>query len=120
VNIGNEAWFGRTALPLDLLAANVFRAVENRTAVARAVNTGISGFIDPFGRIVAVVERDGEMLFVDGFATTDLPVRGTTTFYTRFGDLFATSNVALVTVVILLAIAKSVAVRLAGSGRRWT
>jgi apolipoprotein N-acyltransferase len=61
-----------------------FRAIENRVAIARAANTGISGFIDPYGRILQQSE-----IFVDKTLTQDIPLRTTTTFYSRYGDLFA-------------------------------
>lgn len=100
VNIGNEAWFDRSAAADQILAANVFRAVENGVAIARAVNTGISGFIDPQGRIMQVVAKGGERLFVDGFSTAALPLSQQPTFYSLFGDLFAYANLAGATLLI--------------------
>jgi apolipoprotein N-acyltransferase len=61
-----------------------FRAVENRRAVARAANTGISGFIDPVGRTLAATG-----LYVDAEHTQSLPLLDIRTVYTRLGDLFA-------------------------------
>ena len=53
VNISNDAWFGRSAAPRQHLQLGLLRAVEQRRWLARATNTGISAFIDPFGRVVA-------------------------------------------------------------------
>jgi apolipoprotein N-acyltransferase len=56
VNITNDAWFGRTAEPYQHLALAVFRAVENRLELVRAVNTGVSAHIDAAGRVRAQTE----------------------------------------------------------------
>ena len=52
VNITNDAWFGRTAEPHQHLALAVFRSVEHRIEMLRAVNTGVSAHIDAAGRVV--------------------------------------------------------------------
>jgi len=62
----------------------VFRAVENRRSLVRAANTGISGFVDPAGRIILSTG-----LFEEAAVARELPLLKTRTFYTRFGDLFA-------------------------------
>ena len=59
VNISNDGWFvsekeGRIRPTVELgqhTAICVFRAVENRTAIIRSVNTGVSCYIDSLGRI---------------------------------------------------------------------
>ncbi len=51
VNITNDAWFGATSEPYEHLALAVFRAVEHRVELVRAVNTGVSAFIDAAGRV---------------------------------------------------------------------
>jgi apolipoprotein N-acyltransferase len=53
VNITNDAWFGRTAEPYQHLALAVFRSVEHRLEMVRAVNTGVSVHIDAAGRVDA-------------------------------------------------------------------
>jgi apolipoprotein N-acyltransferase len=84
VNITNDAWFGTTAGPWQHLAMLPFRAVENRVAIARAANTGVSATVDPDGRI-----RQTLGLFERGVLGAELPLRQRTTLYTRLGDLFA-------------------------------
>jgi apolipoprotein N-acyltransferase len=51
VNITNDAWFGQTAEPYQHLALAVFRSVEHRLEMVRAVNTGVSAHIDAAGRV---------------------------------------------------------------------
>jgi apolipoprotein N-acyltransferase len=53
VTLSNDAWFGGTAAPYQHFAHATLRAVENRVTVVRSANTGISGIVDPLGRVVA-------------------------------------------------------------------
>jgi len=53
VNITNDGWYLNTAAPYQHFIVNIFRAVENRRPVVRAANNGISGVIDPWGRVLA-------------------------------------------------------------------
>ena len=52
-NITNDAWFGDSGGPLQHLAMVPLRAVENRVAIVRAANTGVSAFVAPSGAIQA-------------------------------------------------------------------
>jgi len=83
VNITNDAWYGRTAAPYQHLVQASFRAIENRTPLVRAANTGISAVIDPDGRI-----RWQGPLFEMLEHVDDIHWKGVRTFYTRFGDVF--------------------------------
>ena len=101
INATNESWFGPTATPYQLLAMATIRAAENRVAVARAANTGLSAFIDPYGRITdRVRDATGRELFVEGVLVHDVPVSRTRTFYTRHGDIFAFLQIGLAAAVV--------------------
>jgi apolipoprotein N-acyltransferase len=52
VNLTNDTWFGAKTEPWQHLALAVFASVEQRTSLVRAVNSGVSGFIDPNGRVL--------------------------------------------------------------------
>ncbi len=82
--ITNDAWFGRSVAPFQHYGMVVLRAVENRVSFARAANTGISGFIDPTGRIVSA-----SPIFQQAALKGALPIGRVSTFYTRFGNVFA-------------------------------
>jgi apolipoprotein N-acyltransferase len=98
VNITNDAWFGETSAPRQHLAHLVMRAIENRVGIARAANTGISGFVDPLGRIYDR-SRLGERRFVLG----ELVTSDARTLYTRLGDWVAL--LSLIGTVMLLGFA---------------
>jgi apolipoprotein N-acyltransferase len=84
VTITNDAWFGDSSAPAQHFSMVVFRSVENHRAFARAANTGISGFIDPFGRIIKA-----SPIFMQTALQATITVRQQQTFYSRYGDVFA-------------------------------
>ncbi len=98
VNITNDAWFGKTSAPYQHLEMARLRAVENRTFLLRAANTGISAIIDPAGRIKKRTE-----LFTEDVLTADVGLRrGPLGLYTRYGDYFAYAAMAFAVLVIVL------------------
>jgi apolipoprotein N-acyltransferase len=97
VNITNDAWYGKTSAPYQHFSMAILRAVENRRVLVRAANTGISGFIDPAGRVMASTE-----LFEDAALTREVPMLKNITFYTRHGNLFAV--VCLITTLFAILI----------------
>lgn len=84
VVITNDSWWGRTPGPRQHLQMSVLRAIENRRAIARAANGGISAFIDPYGRILYETE-----LFTRTQTAYEIPVYDHMTFYARYGDAFS-------------------------------
>ena len=78
--ITNDAWFGRTAAPVQHADMALFRAVETRRWIVRAANTGISRIISPAGQVLA-----GTGIFRACFITGLVgPDRGKT-FFVRHG-----------------------------------
>lgn len=84
VNLTNDAWFGNSSAPYQHLSMSRFRAIENRIWLARAANTGISALIAPSGRVT-----QGTALLTPAAVTGRVGLGAQTTFYTRYGDLFA-------------------------------
>ena len=95
--ITNDAWFGDTSAPHQHFAQASMRAIENGRYLVRAANTGISGVVDPYGRVV-VQSR----LFEPAVVTGTVTYRTEKTLYTRVGDLFA-YLAALTTIAMLIA-----------------
>ena len=96
VTITNDAWFGRTSAPYQHFITAVFRAVECRRFVARAANTGISGIIDPYGRIIKQTPIFKKALVIGEIAPSTY-----TTFYIRYGDVLPLCSLFMVIFVLI-------------------
>lgn len=79
--ITNDVWWGNTAGHRQHFQYARLRAIEHRRAVARSANTGISGFIDPWGAIIKQTGWDEQTSI-----SARLPLISTKTFYTEHGD----------------------------------
>lgn len=83
VSMTNDGWYLATAGPYQHFAANVMRAAENGVPLVRAANTGISGGVDPWGRVT--VRSD-----IDTYTVLFVPVMAAhRTIYSKYGDWFA-------------------------------
>jgi len=106
VNITDEGWYLPAGELEQHLAMAVFRAVETRTTLVRAANTGISCFIGPSGDVYATLRKevDGRLRArnVKGALSTPVRLCDAVTPYVRFGDVFAWACV-LLTVAVPLA-----------------
>lgn len=81
VTISNDAWFGKTSAHYQHFSIAVFRAVEFRRQLIRSSNTGISGFIDPTGKVIKSL-----MPFTEGYLTADVIRSNCQTVYYHCGD----------------------------------
>jgi apolipoprotein N-acyltransferase len=96
--ITNDAWFGNTSAPYQHFAQASMRAIEEGRYVVRAANTGISGIVDPYGR---VLERTD--IFERGMIVGQARFLTATTAYAKWGDVFAYAASVITAVLLLVA-----------------
>ena len=95
--ITNDAWYGWSSAAYQHWEQASLRAIEGGRYLARAANTGISGFVDPYGRVLQRSE-----LFEEALLVADLRFIRARTIYSYIGDLAAWLSLA-VTLAALLA-----------------
>jgi apolipoprotein N-acyltransferase len=106
VQLSNEAWFGPTSAPRQMLATAIFRAVENNVDVIRATNSGLSARIDRFG-LVSGETPAFETATRTWRIKTENEARGDgLTFYTRHGDVFVIACAVLSVLLLLASVAR--------------
>jgi apolipoprotein N-acyltransferase len=90
INLSNDGWYPNSS-ELDMhLAIAVFRTVEHRVPLVRAVNTGLSALVDGNGEIRAVLPKNAEDVL-----TVSVPLDDRTTAYSRWGDWLGLSCLAV-------------------------
>ena len=78
----NDAWFGLTAAPHQHFQMARMRAIEQGRYLVRSANTGISGIVDPYGRVI-----DQSSLFEEAVLVNEARLLKGVTFYGRNGDV---------------------------------
>ena len=96
VNITNDAWYGTSSAPYQLLAMSAMRSVETKVPMIRVANTGISAIILSDGSITATTP-----LFKRGTELEDVAWHPTRTLYTVVGDLFAQICLLLTAIALI-------------------
>ena len=81
VNVTNDGWFGISTGPYQHFQQARVLAIAEGLPLVRAANTGISGVVDPLGRVVAALPLGAE-----GVLDANLPRAIATTAYVRFGN----------------------------------
>ncbi len=98
LNVTNDAWYGRSAGPYQHFAIARMRAVEEGLPLVRSAQNGISGVVDPYGRVIRSLGLD-EVGVVDA----DLPAALPPTLYARGREaLFALVVLGLLILAFLL------------------
>jgi apolipoprotein N-acyltransferase len=94
--ITNDAWYGRSSAAYQHWDQASMRAIEQGRYLARAANTGISGFVDPYGRVVTKTA-----LFEQAILVRDVRFLKARTVYNRIGDLVAWLSLAFTAAALL-------------------
>src|SRR5205814_2278025 len=80
--ITNDAWFGATSAPYQHFEQASMRAIEEGRYLVRAANTGVSGIVDPYGRVL-----EKTPIFQPAVVVGEARFLQTSTFYARHGDV---------------------------------
>ncbi|MBL6942445.1 MAG: apolipoprotein N-acyltransferase [Rhodospirillales bacterium] len=91
LNLTNDGWYGVSSGPYQHFAAARLRAVEQGLPLVRVANTGISGVVDGYGRVVAKLG-----LAKKGVLDSALPSALGAPLYSRVGDWIVLLLVLLV------------------------
>jgi apolipoprotein N-acyltransferase len=91
VNVTNDGWFLHSAGSQQHLANAIFRCVETRRPMVRAANTGVTCFVNEFGRVTQLLRDETDGTFTEGVLAgeVNVPTERDLTFYVQRGELFA-------------------------------
>ncbi|HYM00548.1 MAG TPA: apolipoprotein N-acyltransferase [Blastocatellia bacterium] len=95
IQLSDEAWFGPSAAPRQMLADSIFRAVENNVDLVRSTNSGDSAKIDCYGRIHGLTPMFEPATRTWQIKNVSEANEDTMTFYTKHGDVFGVASVVL-------------------------
>ena len=99
LNLTNDAWFGATSAPYQHFEQASMRAIEEGRYLVRSANTGVSGIVDPYGR---VLERTD--IFQAAVLVGEARFLRTSTYYSRHGDLIAYASTVVTALLLLIAV----------------
>jgi apolipoprotein N-acyltransferase len=94
--ITNDGWYGHSSAPYQHFAMASMRAIEHGRYLARSANTGISGVVDPYGRVVA---QSG--IFEQVGLVEEARLLTSRTLYTSIGDFVAYVCIAMIAAALI-------------------
>jgi apolipoprotein N-acyltransferase len=97
--ITNDAWFGETSAPDQHFEHAAMRAIEEGRYLVRSANTGISGIVDPYGRVL-----EQTPIFQPAILIGEARFLRASTVYARHGDVLAYSSLVATLVLLVMAV----------------
>lgn len=97
INVTNDAWFGNSSGPYQHFDMAKMRAVEYGISLARVANTGITAFVDPFGRVIKKIDLNEE-----GIIDVNLIESVRPTIYSKYGFCPLILLIAALVVILLI------------------
>lgn len=94
--ITNDGWYGDSSAPYQHFAMASMRAIEQGRYLVRAANTGISGIVDPYGRVV-----QASSTFEEATLVGEVRLLKERTLYSRLGDVVAYLGLLLTTLTLV-------------------
>jgi len=94
--VTNDGWYGYSSAPYQHFEMASMRAIEHGRYLARAANTGISGVVDPYGRIVAK-----SSIFEQVTVIAEARFLTSRTVYAGIGDAVAYAAIALIVATLV-------------------
>ena len=95
--ITNDAWYGNSSAPYQHFQLASMRAIEQGRYMVRAANTGISGIVDPYGRVV-----QQSAIFEQSALVEQVRFLTIRTVYSKIGDVVAYAAMALIAVALIV------------------
>ena len=95
--VTNDGWYGTSSAPYQHFEMAAMRAIEEGRYLARSANTGISGVVDPYGRIV---QASG--IFEQVGLVAEVRLLTARTVYSQIGDVIAYVAMALMVIALIV------------------
>ncbi|PRX19235.1 apolipoprotein N-acyltransferase [Orenia metallireducens] len=103
INISNEAWFGKSSAPVQILQSAIFRAVEYQVPVVKIANTGISGIVNSKGKVLTKTKLFETMSF--NYELSLLEQKES--FYYKFGNALEIIFLIFICLISIIDFAKN-------------
>ena len=104
IHITNDGWFGKSSGPYQHAVISRQRCIENGISMVRCANSGISMFVDQYGRIVSHTRLSERTILTNAVSLTRIH-----TFYSKLGDWPVALSGCIILILLILSGGKKIA-----------